>query len=92
MEKTFSPSYSSSQITYVEVEEFLCFHRKRTALTSLMQTIQNTALPIASSCTRDTNAGHLHSETKVLSMGIHLKLYATQLKLWKSRGHSKVRV
>jgi len=40
MDKTFSPSYSSSQITYVEAEaeEFsrfrFHFHRKRTASTS----------------------------------------------------------
>ena len=40
MEKTFSPSYSSSQITYVEAEAIgfsrfrFRFHRKRTAFTA----------------------------------------------------------
>jgi len=40
MEKTFSPSYSSSQITYVEAVEFsrFRFYRKRTASTSLVKT------------------------------------------------------
>jgi len=43
MDKTFSPSYSSSQITYVETEDFsrFRFRRNRTASasTSLDQTV-----------------------------------------------------
>ena len=45
-----------------------------------LQIIQNTALQIATGCTRDTNTQHLHDETKVLPMDTHLKFYATQLK------------
>ena len=45
-----------------------------------LQTIQNTALHIATGCTQDTNTQHLHNEIKVLPMDTHLKLYATQLK------------
>ena len=45
-----------------------------------MQTIQNTASNIATSCTRDTNTQYPRDETKVLPMGTHLKLHATQLK------------
>ena len=43
-----------------------------------LQTIQNTALHIAIGYTQDTNIQHLHDETKVLPMDIHLKFYATQ--------------
>ena len=46
----------------------------------MLQTIQNTALQIATGCTRDTNTQHLHDETKVLPIDAHLKLHATQLK------------
>ena len=45
-----------------------------------LQTIQNTALRIATGCTRDTNTQHLHNEIKVLPMDTYLKLYANQLK------------
>ena len=45
-----------------------------------LQTIQNTALQIATGCTRDTNTQHPHDETKVLPMDTYLKLRATQLK------------
>ena len=45
-----------------------------------LQTIQNTALCLATGCTHDINTQHLHGKTKVLPMDIHLKLHATQLK------------
>ena len=45
-----------------------------------MQTIQNTAVRIATGCTRDTNTQHLHDETKALPMDTHLKFHATQFK------------
>jgi len=48
MDKNFSPSYSLSQITYVEAEavEFLRFpfHRKRTALTLPLPASASTSL------------------------------------------------
>jgi len=49
MDKTFSPSYSSSQITYAEAVEFsrFRFHRKRTASTSLLCAHAAQAFPIA---------------------------------------------
>ena len=45
-----------------------------------LQTIQNTALQIATGCTQDTNTQYLQDKTKVLPMDTHIKLYATQLK------------
>ena len=39
----------------------------------------NTALLIATCCTRDTSTQHLHDKTKVLPIDIYLKLHATQL-------------
>ena len=45
-----------------------------------MQTIQITALRIATGCTRDTNIQRLHDKTSVLPMSTHLKLHATHLK------------
>ena len=45
-----------------------------------LQTIHNTALRIATGCTRDTNTQHLYDETKVLLMDTYLKLPVTQLK------------
>jgi hypothetical protein len=45
-----------------------------------LQTVQNTALRIATGCTADTNIQHLHDETQVLPLDIHLKLQASQLK------------
>ena len=45
-----------------------------------LQTIQNTALCIATGCTQDANTPHLHNETKVLPINTHLKLHAIQLK------------
>ena len=54
-----------------------------------LQTFQNTALRIATGCTRDTNTQHLHDKTKVLPMDTHLKLHATQLKqLTQTQTHS----
>ena len=44
-----------------------------------LQTIQNTALRIATGCTADTNIQHLHDETKILPLQQHLKLHASQL-------------
>src|SRR6185436_14779040 len=46
----------------------------------MLQTIQNTALRIATGCTADTNIHHLHQETLVLPLTTHLKLHASQLK------------
>src|SRR4029077_17094636 len=45
-----------------------------------LQTLQNTALRIATGCTADTNIHHLHQETLVLPLSTHLKLHASQLK------------
>jgi len=47
---------------------------------SKLQTIQNTALRIATGCTADTNTHHLHQETLVLPLPAHLRLHASQLK------------
>ena len=44
------------------------------------QTIQNTALQIATGCAQDTNTQHLHDEIKVFPMATQLKLHATELK------------
>ena len=53
-----------------------------------LQTIQNTALRIATGCTKDTNTQHLHDETSVLPIRTHLKLHATQLKqLTQTQAH-----
>ena len=45
-----------------------------------LQTLQNTALRIATGCTADTDIPHLHQETLVLPLATHLKLHASQLK------------
>jgi hypothetical protein len=50
-------------------------------LTNKLQTIQNTALRIATGCTADTNQSHLHTETKMLPIDQHLRLHASQLRL-----------
>jgi hypothetical protein len=44
-----------------------------------LQTIQNTALRIATGCTADTNIQHLHDETQILPLQQHLKLHASQV-------------
>jgi hypothetical protein len=44
-----------------------------------LQTIQNTALRIATCSTADTNQSHLHTETKTLPIDQHLRLHASQL-------------
>ena len=44
-----------------------------------LQTVQNTALRIATGCTIDTNTDHLHQETKILSLKNHCKLHASNL-------------
>ena len=45
-----------------------------------LQVIQNTALRIATGCTRDTNQQHLHQETQILPVKEHLKLHASNFK------------
>ena len=45
-----------------------------------LQTVQNSALRTITGCTRDTNAVHLHQETKILPIEMHLKLHASQLR------------
>ena len=45
-----------------------------------LQTIQNTALRIATGCTRDTNTQHLHDETLILPVSTHLQLHASQIR------------
>ena len=45
-----------------------------------LQTIQNTALRIATGCTANTNTQHLHQETLVLPLPTLLRLHASQLK------------
>src|SRR6185436_14304130 len=47
---------------------------------SELQTLQNTALRIATGCIADTDIPHLHQETLVLPLATHLKLHASQLK------------
>lgn len=45
-----------------------------------MQSVQNNALRVATGCTRDTNAQHLHEETLVLPLKDHIKLHSSQLR------------
>ena len=45
-----------------------------------LQTIQNSALRTIAGCTLDTNTNHLHTETKILPIDIHMKLHGSQLK------------
>ena len=52
-----------------------------------LQTIQNTALRIATGCTSDSNSLHLHHETNVLPVKEHLNLHASQLKLKALQPH-----
>jgi hypothetical protein len=52
-----------------------------------LQTIQNTALRIASGCTADTNTTHLHQETQTLPLKTHLILHANQLKTKSTNQH-----
>ena len=44
-----------------------------------LQTLQNTALHIASGYTPDTNIQHLHKETIILPLHTHLKLHKSQI-------------
>ena len=57
-----------------------------------LQSIWNTALCIATGCTRDTNTQHLHYEINIISvlpMETHFKLHATKLKrLTQAQTHS----
>ena len=48
--------------------------------TNKLQTIQNTALRIATGCTRDTNINHIHQETLTLPLKNHCQLHASNLK------------
>ena len=43
-----------------------------------LQTIQNSALRIATGCTKMTPVDHLHAEAKVLKVGEHLKMICSQ--------------
>jgi len=53
-----------------------------------LQTIQNSALRIATGCTADTNTHFLHHETKILPIKSHLKLHASNYKeKTKDPGH-----
>jgi len=45
-----------------------------------LQTIQNKCLRKITGCTRDTNAQHLHDETKILPLKEHFKLHSLILK------------
>ena len=45
-----------------------------------LQTVQNTALRIATGCTADTNINHLHQETTTLPLKEHCNLHASNLK------------
>ena len=49
--------------------------------THTLQTIQNSALRVATGCTADTNTQHLHEETLVLPLSEHINLLSSQLKL-----------
>ena len=45
-----------------------------------IQIIQNTALRIATGCTKDTNTQHLHEETLIQPIKNHLQLHASQMR------------
>jgi endonuclease/exonuclease/phosphatase family metal-dependent hydrolase len=45
-----------------------------------IQIVQNSALRIATGCTKDTEIQHIHEETKVLPLKEHLKLHSSQLR------------
>ena len=45
-----------------------------------LQTRLNSALRIATGCTRDTNSQNIHEESKVLPLNDHIQLHASQLK------------
>ena len=48
--------------------------------TNKLQTIQNSALRTTTGCTLDKNTHHLHTETKILPIDMHMKLHGSQLK------------
>ena len=52
-----------------------------------LQTIQNTALCIATSCTLDTNNQHLHDETNILSLHPHLNFMHNKLDKYHNIAH-----
>ena len=54
-------------------------HVASTTNITKLQTIQNTALCIATSCTLDTNNQHLHDETNILSLHPHLNFMHNKL-------------
>jgi hypothetical protein len=45
-----------------------------------LQKIQNTALRIATGCTKDTNIQHLHDETEILPIKEHIQLHSSLFK------------
>ena len=47
---------------------------------SKLQIMQNAALRTATECTQDTKIQHLHDETLILPMHLHLQLHASQYK------------
>ena len=48
--------------------------------TNKLQTIQNSAFRTITGCTLDANTHHLHTETKILPIDIHMKLHGSQLR------------
>ena len=49
--------------------------------TNKLQTIQNSALRTITGCTLETITHHLHTETKILPIDIHMKLHGSQVRL-----------
>ena len=47
--------------------------------TQVLQRTQNSALRIATSCTKSTPTAHLHAETKVLPLKVYLEIRGTQI-------------
>ena len=45
-----------------------------------LQTVQNTALRVATGCTANTNINHLHQETSTIPLKNHCQLHASNLK------------
>ena len=50
----------------------------KATLISKLQTLQNSALRIATGCMKMTNVGHLHAEASVLPVSDHLSLLSSQ--------------
>ena len=82
---TFEPILTFSQyinLTVIKLKQTLKILKALTSNTNKKkpQTIQNTALFIATGCKRDTNIQGLQDKISVLPTGTHLKLHATHLK------------